>query len=99
MTTETLEPITTIEPILGLGEDYEPEMLWTGIQTAPKTFWELGTRGVVAWENRPDAESCCKPETVGPESTLHTIELARAHGFPNVVIVDGKYRVLSVIPV
>ena len=26
MTLETQEPITTIEPILGLGEDYEPEI-------------------------------------------------------------------------
>ena len=28
MTLETQEPITTIEPILGLGENYEPETVW-----------------------------------------------------------------------
>ena len=28
MTLETQEPITTIEPILGLGADYEPEIVW-----------------------------------------------------------------------
>ena len=33
MTLETQEPITTIEPILGLGEDYEPETVWVGIVT------------------------------------------------------------------
>ena len=97
MTLETQEPITTIEPILGLGEDYEPETVWIGgnPHRAPKTApFSHG----IAYDSKDACEafSDVRPQRV---TVPEVIQRARRQGVTGVIVLDKSGQPVASWPV
>ena len=90
MTTETQEPVTTIEPILGLGEGYEPTMVYGG-QGAVNRLGHIPRGYATVCESAEAVQILYPGATPSPMSLTEALEVARRQRYAGLCILanDG----------
>ena len=79
--TELQEPIVTIEPILGLGADYEPDLVWHNLVSgngAPEGVDRSKCNALAVFESRFDAELAGQRHYLGARAEAWSLDRARA---------------------
>lgn len=92
--TELQEPITLVEPICGLGEDYEPEVVWTAY--TPIVGLPLPPRYGICFESEEASRANGGPRN--KYTIPEACELARKTGHVGIGVLDINCRVVASWP-